>query len=299
MKILPVVLLLGLFFVSCRQGLHLGGSGPQQTAREAQGLNGPVRSVFIATAVPVDKGGQWEPGQPQPVSFAAYDVKGRRTEQEFYTAIDAPGGKSVFRYDAQGNETEEIRYTADGTPAGRTVFTYDPQGHRTASLSYTADGTLTSRTVFTCDAQGNETSAVRYTAAGARENETVSTYDAEGNLAEVAWYTADGTLGGKQVYTHASRGNLTASVYYAYNPDGTLISRTDSTYNVRGNLTEMVWYNADGALKRTETSTYEFDAFGNWIKQTTAKWVTTGGASHIEPPVVTYRTLTYHGKGTE
>ena len=300
MKSRLVALVCGLLSLSCEHLFHPAGAGPKKTAREVQGFSGPVRSVFTTTAVPLDKDGKWEPGQQKPVSFAAYDVTGNRTEQAVYNFDGALNGKIVFTSDTKGNAIVAIRYGADGAPESRTVSTYDPQGNRTESLSYTAAGALTSRTVFSYDAHGNETAARSYTPSGTPESTTVSTHDARGNLEETAWYRADGTLGGKIVYTRDSMGPLLSSIAYDYDPAGTLQSRTEATYDARGNPTEVVWYSDSGRFKRRETSTYQYDAFGNWTKQTTSKWVTTMGSnSYFEPPVVTYRTLTYYGQGTD
>ena len=194
MKSRLVALVCGLLSLSCEHLFHPAGAGPKKTAREVRGLSGPVRSVFTTTAVPLDKDGKWEPGQQKPVSFAAYDVTGNRTEQAVYNFDGALNGKIVFTSDTKGNAIVAIRYGADGAPESRTVSTYDPQGNRTESLSYTAAGALTSRTVFSYDAHGNETAARSYTPEGTPESTTVSTHDARGNLEETAWYRADGTL---------------------------------------------------------------------------------------------------------
>jgi antitoxin component YwqK of YwqJK toxin-antitoxin module len=253
--------------------------------------------VSLAVAVPVDKGGTWEPGEQKPVSEDTYDEKGNRTEQVFYTVAGTVGGKIIFTYDEKRNEIAAIRYNANGVPESRTVSTYDAEGHKTESRSYTAAGRLTRRTVFTYDAQGNETAAQSYTPDGTLANSTVSTYDATGNLEEITWYCADGTLAGKVTYKRGAKGTLISSVSYDYAPDSTLQSRTDVSYDLRGNPTEVVWYGDNGRRKKTETSTYQHDVFGNWIRQTTTKWVTVGSTSSFEPPVVTYRTITYSGKG--
>jgi hypothetical protein len=299
MKRVFVALVLGVLSTSCEQILHLGGSGPKKATRELQGLNGPVRSVSVAVAVPVNKDGTWEPGEQKSVSMDAYDKKGNRTEYVRSTAEGAISSKIVFTYNAQGNETEASQYNASGVPESRTTSTYDAKGYRTESHSYADDGTLTRRIAFTYDAQGNETAAYSYTPEGAPESSTVSIYDVKGNLEETAWYYANGIQGGQVVYKRDTKGLLLSSVALDYALDGTLQSRTDATYDARGNPTEVVWYGDNSRFKTRETSTYRYDIFGNWTQQTTTKWVSRESGSSFEPPVVIYRMITYYGRGTE
>lgn len=293
-----VILVLGLFCVSCEQ---LGGlrGNRKKTVREVQGLNGPVRSVSVATAVPIDKNGTWEPGEQKLASADTYDKQGKRTERVVYTSDGTISSKIVFTYDDQGNEMEATWYNASGTPESRTVSTYDAEGHRAEARSYAAEGTLARRTVFADDARGNETAAHSYTPEGVLESSTVSTYDGKGNLEETAWYYASGIQGGQIVYKRDAKGALLSSVAFDYAADGTLQSRTEVTYDARGNPTEVVWYGDNGQFKKRETSTYKYDIFGNWTQRTTTKWVSREGRSFFEPPVVNYRTLTYYGKGAE
>ena len=293
-----VILALGLLGVSCEQLSGLRGNRANKAAREVQGLNGPVRSVSVAVAVPVDKDGTWEPGEQKLASADTYDKRGNRTEHVDYRPDGTLDSKIVFTYDDQGNETEATWYDAGGMPQGRTVSTYDAEGHRAEARSYTAEGTLARRTVFTYDARGRE-AAHSYTPEGAPESSTALSYEGRGSLGETAWYYASGVQGGQTVYKHDAKGTLLSSVTFAYAADGTLQSRTEVTYDARGNPTEVVWYGDNGQFKKRETSTYKYDIFGNWTQRTTTKWVSKGSQSFFEPPVVSYRTLTYYGKGAE
>lgn len=299
MKRVLITLVLGLLCVSCDQIGGSRGGGAKRTVREVQGLNGPVHSVSVAVAVPVDKNGSWEPGEQKPVSTDAYDKSGNSTEHVVYTSEGTVSGKIVFTYDPQGNETEVNVYNANGAPESRSVSTYDAEGHKTATHSYAADGTLTRHTVFAYDTHGNETAARSSTPEDVPESRMLSTYDDRGNLEGTSWYYANGVQGGQVVYKRDAKGTLLSSIAFDYAPDGTLQSRTDATYDARGNPTEVVWYGDNSKFKKRETSTYRYDIFGNWIQQTTTKWVSKGSTSSFEPPVVTYRTITYYGKGTE
>jgi antitoxin component YwqK of YwqJK toxin-antitoxin module len=253
----------------------------------------------VAVAEPVNTNGIWEPGEQQLVSVDTYDKRGDRAEHVSYTPEGTLSSKIVFTYDDQGNETEATWYNASGTPESRAVSTYDAEGHKTETRSYTANETLTRRTVFTYDTRGNETAAHSYTPEDALENSTVSTYDANGNLEEAVWSYVDGKQGGQIVYKRDAKGTLLSSVALAYAPDGTLQSRMEVAYDARGNPTEVAWYSDNGKFKKSETSTYRYDTFGNWTQRTTTKWVSTDSKSFFEPPAASYRTFTYYGKGGE
>ncbi len=292
-------LVFSLLCVSCEYLGGLRGSSAKKATREVQGLNGPIHSVAVATAMPVDKDGTWEPGEQKLVSVETYDKKGNRTERVTYAADGTVSGKIAFIYDKQGNETEAIWYNPAGTPQSRIISTYDDKGHKIEARSYTANGALLRRAVFTYDARGNETAAHSYIPEGVLESSTVSTYDDNGNLEETAWYYADGKQQGQLVYKRDAKGTLLSSVAFEYAPDGTLQSRTDSTYDARGNPTEVIWYGDNSKSQKKENSTYRYDIFGNWTQQTTTKWASTDSKSFFEPPIANYRTLTYYGKGAE
>src|SRR5262249_39749899 len=93
-----VILVLGLLG-ACEQMGGLQGNRAKKAAREVQGLNGPVRSVSVADAVPVDKDGTWEPGEQKLASADTYDKQGNRTEHVVYRPDGTVDSKIVFTYD--------------------------------------------------------------------------------------------------------------------------------------------------------------------------------------------------------
>ena len=68
-------------------------------------------------------------------------------------------------------------------------------------------------------------------------------------------------------------------------------------YDDKGNVTEMTARDAGGAVVRQEAYSYEFDGLGNWTKMITSAAVLEGGQLRYEPTGVTYRVITYYGKG--
>ncbi|MFL6228116.1 MAG: hypothetical protein ACJ741_04995, partial [Pyrinomonadaceae bacterium] len=81
------------------------------------------------------------------------------------------------------------------------------------------------------------------------------------------------------------------------NPAGEEVHR----YDARGNLSETVVRDARGATLSRTVYEYEFDEFGNWVKQTASVAVLNAGKSGFEPVEITNRRITYYqtGAGTK
>lgn len=89
------------------------------------------------------------------------------------------------------------------------------------------------------------------------------------------------------------KGAKTENSYFPI-PGAALTGKEVYKYDDKGNIVEMTLFNADGTLLSKETYSYEFDAFGNWTKMTTAVAVIEGGKVSYEPTEVTYRTISYY-----
>ncbi len=85
---------------------------------------------------------------------------------------------------------------------------------------------------------------------------------------------------------------------YDYFPNA--VAQLESTgreaykYDERGNISEMVVYNPDGSIAKKEVYTYEYDAFGNWVKMTSSVAVIENAKLVYEPTEVTHRTISYY-----
>jgi acylphosphatase len=117
-------------------------------------------------------------------------------------------------------------------------------------------------------------------------------YDDRGRQVEVQRYRNDGRLAGRTVRNYKDGQVETL----AYNADGELVDKRVETLDAKGNAVEVSYFDVKSDTVRTRYSyTYDsFDAQGNWVKKTTAKWVTKEGKSFFEPSYVTYRAITYY-----
>src|SRR5215475_8290851 len=231
-----------------------------KTDREQYGLAGPVKKVVIETAKLSNKFGKWEEEGRKAAETLTFNAQGNLTEHETYAPDGTLKSEAVYTYDSQGNKTEENAYTPPlvrffkGTLQFKDVYTYDAKGNLTEEDVYTPSGTPKSRALYAYDAKGNRT-----------ENKNL--------------YTPDGILKAKEIRTYDAKGNLTEEA--SYTPDGTVKSREVRTYDVKGNLIQDAFYAPD--LQKKEAYSYEDGSFGNWIKMTTATWVTKFGKSYFEP----------------
>ena len=116
-------------------------------------------------------------------------------------------------------------------------------------------------------------------------------YDEKGNLKEKEWWSNSGKLGLR--YTYNIKGNQKETLVYS--EDGQLNQKSVSTLDAQGNEIEVAYYEIKTDTVRDRYSyTYEFDAKGNWIKQTTSKWETKDGKSQFVPSSIKYRTIIYY-----
>src|SRR5215510_14746656 len=247
-----------------------------KTDREQYGLAGPVKKVVIETAKLSNKFGKWEEEGRKPAETLTFNAQGNLTEHETYAPDGTLKSEAVYTYDSQGNKTEENAYTSP--------------------LVRLFKGTLQFKDVYTYDAQGNLIEEAAYAPDGALKSKDVHTYDAKENLTEEDVYTPSGTPKSRALYAYDAKGNRTENKNL-YTPDGVLKAKEVRTYDVKGNLIEDAFYAPD--LQKKEAYSYEDGSFGNWIKMTTATWVTKFGKSYFEPSMVTHRTITYYGEGAK
>lgn len=221
-----------------------------KTAREKNGLLGPVRSVTTM----------------------------------------APGLSETETYDRTGNLIEAVIYLPHENRSTRYVFTYNQQGERQEELAYDTGGTILYRKLFAYahDLAGQETAVVAASQDGEFHHAEFSAYDRYGTVSE-AIYT-DGTATSRNLFDILGRllyseryqeGQLLGEFAWTYAPNGRLIALT--SYSPDGAVTGKVMHEYDESgrriMTRTETiqhnatsrwiTAYEYDGAGNWIKEVT------------------------------
>lgn len=101
-------------------------SAPVETDRSRDGLIGPVRRVRTEVAKLAQADGRPSEGKHVLVEVAAYDIKGNKTENQYFPIAGATlTGKEVYKYDEKGNISEMTLLNADGTLLSKEIYKYE------------------------------------------------------------------------------------------------------------------------------------------------------------------------------
>lgn len=101
-------------------------SAPVESDRSRDGLIGPVRRVRTEVAKLATADGRQTEGKHVLVELAAYDVKGNKTENQYFPIAGATlTGKEVYKYDEKGNISEMTLLNADGTLLSKEIYKYE------------------------------------------------------------------------------------------------------------------------------------------------------------------------------
>jgi len=141
-------------------------AGPK-TARELEGLSGPVKAMAVEKAQLSRQFGKflgrfsakWTEGAHVRTYSRNYDAKGNKTWETGYNPDGSVNRRVQFTYDASGNLVESIRYKPDGNIANKVAYTYDSKGNKTEEATYKADKSLEKKSTFSYefDSHGNWT----------------------------------------------------------------------------------------------------------------------------------------------
>jgi TonB family protein len=112
---------------TARAGNASAVNAPVESDRSRDGLIGPVRRVRTEVARLVNSDGKQAEGKHVLVEVAAYDVKGTKTDNQYFPI---PGGatltgKEVYKYDEKGNISEMTLLNPDGSLLGKETYKYE------------------------------------------------------------------------------------------------------------------------------------------------------------------------------
>ena len=292
MKRVLVSLILNLYFVT----LTVAGV---ETDLQKDNLIGPAQTVRTETAQFSNQSGQWVEGPLEPSASVIYDTRGNRTEVIGNVFV----GKTLHIHDAQGDLTETLDYSPDGALSEKMVYAYDNKKNLRKTVSYSPDGVSLRTTLYTYSASGQLIEQISCDDIGCFDRKAC-TYDIQGNLIEESFYSPDGSgIKLRLVHTYNEQGRRTQTESYDPHDAGLGIEKTVETYDANGNSLELTTYYTEKVGDEEGKPipppnkwiyTYEWDAHGNWIKQTRILCTSETGSPVCEPSMVTYRTITYY-----
>jgi len=188
----------------------------------------------------------------------------------------------------------------EGSRGLSATITYDVRGNRIEGKSED-----TAKTVYTYDAQGRVIEQITCDAVGCFDK-IAYTYDPYGNLIEERfYYPVSSSIKLRLVHTYDKQGRRTQTESYDAHDPGLGIEKTGQTYDANGNILELTTYYTEKVGDPEERPipppskvvyTYEWDAHGNWVKQTQTLCTAESGRPISEPSLVVYRTITYYSE---
>ena len=97
-----------------------------ETDRQRDGLQGPVRRVRVETAKFVYKAGKVVEGERATLETATYDMKGAKVDNAYFLAAGgALTGREVYKYDERGNIVEMTLLNADASVMTKERYEYE------------------------------------------------------------------------------------------------------------------------------------------------------------------------------
>jgi TonB family protein len=97
-----------------------------ESDRLRDGLVGPVRRVRTEIVKLTNQGGRSVEGKRTLLEVAAYDIKGRKTENQYFPVDGATlTGKEVYKYDDKGNISEMTLVNDDGSLLSKELYKYE------------------------------------------------------------------------------------------------------------------------------------------------------------------------------
>ena len=101
-------------------------NAPVESDRSRDGLIGPVRRVRTEVAKLTNTEGRPAEGKHVLVEVAAYDVKGNKTENQYFPITGSTlTGKEVYKYDEKGNISEMTLLNPDGSLMSKETYKYE------------------------------------------------------------------------------------------------------------------------------------------------------------------------------
>lgn len=287
-----VLVLLGLFpIISLANSLIIDRKGDQ--------LRGPVQSAHIEAARISKKSGRWVEEKRELVNVVSYNANGKRT-------AETPGqsslaglfegvyyGNKQYAYDEHGRLSEITIFRPDGPLLSKQFFTYDTLGRLLVATSQDYDQSTNITTRYGYDGKG------RLIKEESNLGERHYVYNAMGLLVKEE---SEGSL---LIYSYDAKEHKISTTSYDAHGPGLGIEKVVTRYDSVENIISITTYYTHPpeekkrrhiALPNTSIYTYEYDSYGNWVKQT--RWdcpaPTRNGKLRCEPSLAAYRTFSYY-----
>jgi hypothetical protein len=258
-------------------------------------LFGAIRSVVVEKAELRRANGRLVEMERMLVRKTNYDSKGRQREEVIYDLGGVVFRKTRRFYDPTGDLQEIRTYTPDGLLICRQVYNKDPGNRTIKEVAY--KGNEITETIYSLDENGKVVGQTTLDSIAEMSIKLLMQYDANGRLGEISTCVSDskrlaivpgGPDGASVILSDEMRHRIKGVGLCS---DGLLTSRTVFSRDDSGHLVEVAVYSGDGILVERYGHSREYDAHGNWIKETHTKWKPE--SDRFEPVALTYRRIVY------
>ena len=178
---------------------------------------------------------------PEPAGVkvsATYDKKGNMLTSKHYSSdVSNPRQEYKYEYDKYGRLIKKVTYIK-GEP------------YTSEHITYNANGDLLTRSIYS----KNDSIQAQFHNA---------VYDESGNLLSFKMYYGE-TLRNQYAYTYDTAGRIITSEYIM---DGETVSKEAYEYDPSGRLAQTKIYSQNSAEPQYSTIDYEYDAYGNLLKE--------------------------------
>jgi serine/threonine protein kinase len=198
-----------------------------------------------------------------------FNINGNKNKEEYFS--NQTGGlnlKEFYQYNNKGKIIERISFDNNGKLRNKETFKYDEKDTLIEDDFYDENGKLVLKSIYHYDPNANRI-ADNYSSNGNLCTKSVNQYDLKGNLLVEILYDSTGSTIAKDTYQYDKDDNLFVEIhYYSHHYFGDkLVKRINYKYSNGNNLIEEKFFDEKGSILGELTYKYEFDKYGNWIKQ--------------------------------
>lgn len=241
--------------LACTTALSSEASVLIETSKEEHELTGPVRQVITKFR--------------DFTTTDSYDLSGNLIEAVFdFKDSSRSRSKTIFTYDNQGLAKEELNYGDDGGLVNRKFFNFSfYEDGRPAAMVASTDGVYDYSEFWIYDNRGNLAERIYFTGGDFTDK---SIFDVQGKVIYAIRYRGDAILF-ESVKRYNFKGELVESLYYK--ADGSLSRKDQYKYDEASRQIEESsdFYQNIVGIRKSLTR-YEYDAYGNWVRQTVEQW---------------------------
>jgi hypothetical protein len=244
--------LIGIWSACSAHGLAAEPLFPLNRSDEAERVTGPVRQLIVSSQ--------------ETIATLSFSPSGALTQKVTVRRDDPPnaaGETTLYRYDIRGHKTGEYVEGDEGDLVPMRLYAYDDNGRLSADAAYHLCRTFSALHLYTYDPKGQLIADLEY--ASRRLTRREFQYGAHGSVEQAAIHR-NGRLLSLAHYAYDDRGRIAAVVSEL--PDGAVVSRL-YRHDEHGNVIVFAeTHPRDPLQDKTEITSYEYDAHGNWTRRT-------------------------------